>query len=92
MGKRGGKIYSTYDAKARFSEMLKRVRAGESVRISYHGQTVAELRPVHETGIDRRLAAMEEEGIIERSTAPTGRLEPIARRPGALARFLEARE
>jgi prevent-host-death family protein len=92
MAKRKTKTYTTYDAKARFSELLKRVRGGESVWISYHGQTVAEIRPVHDAGVDRALAELEEQGIVERLAAPTGRLEPIARKPGALTRFLETRE
>jgi len=92
MGKRGGKTYTTYDAKARFSELLKRVRAGDSVRISYHGRTVAEIRPVHDAGVDRALTDLEELGIVDRPAASTGRLEPLAKKPGALARFLEARE
>ncbi len=92
MAKRGRITYSTYEAKARFSELLKRVRGGERVRISYHGRTVAEIRPVYDAGADRMLAELEEQGILDRPTAPTGRLEPIAERPGALRRFLESRD
>ena len=93
MGSRGSKTYTTYDAKARFSELLKRVRAGDNILISYHGRTVAEVRPIHDdTGVDRTLGELAEQGIVDRPAAPTGRLEPIAKKPGALKRFLEARE
>ena len=34
MGDRGKKTYTTYDAKAKFNELLKRVRAGDKILIS----------------------------------------------------------
>ena len=40
------KTYSTYDAKARFSEILRKVRSGQTVRITYHSEEVAEIRPI----------------------------------------------
>ncbi len=91
MGKRS-KTFSTYEAKARFSELLRRVRDGDRVRISYHGRTVAEMRPVYDAGVDRALAELEEQGILDRPTAPSGRLEPLVKKKGALRRFLETRE
>jgi prevent-host-death family protein len=92
MGDRGKKTYTTYDAKAKFNELLKRVRAGDKILISYHGRTVAEVRPIYGTGVDRALEQLAEQGIVDRPAAPTGRLEPIAKKPGALERFLESRE
>lgn len=92
MGKHGRNTYTTYDAKARFSELLKRVRAGDKILISYHGRTVAEVRPVYEAGVDRALAELVEHGIVDAAAAPTGRLEPITKKPGALSRFLASRE
>ena len=91
MGKRR-KTFSTYEAKARFSELLRLVRDGDRVRISYHGRTVAEMRPVYDGGVDRALAELEEQGILDRPAAPSGRLEPLAKKKGALRRFLETRE
>ena len=38
--------YSAYDAKARFSELLRAVMDGERVVISYRGKPVAEMRPL----------------------------------------------
>ena len=38
--------YSAHEAKARFAEMLRRVRSGETVTVSYRGEAVAEVRPL----------------------------------------------
>ena len=87
-------VYSTYEAKARFSEILRKVRAGRRVRISYRGEEVAEIAPIEPAG--RSLAAslkrLEEAGLIGPASRPAGRLRPITKRPGALARFLESRD
>ncbi len=37
--------FGAYDAKTRLSELLDRVAAGESIRITRHGVTVAVLQP-----------------------------------------------
>lgn len=86
--------YSTYEAKARFSEVLRRVRAGQRIRITHHGKEVAEIIPVNdqEQGLGPRLEALEERGLLHRAAAPVGEWPPATRRPGALARFLEERE
>lgn len=84
---------STYEAKARFSEVIRRVREGQRIIVTYRGEEVAELRPIErrpETLVER-LATLEEEGVVQRTG---GRWLPrtVAQRPGALARFLEERE
>jgi prevent-host-death family protein len=86
--------YSTYEAKAKFSEVMRRVRAGQRVVIAYRGEEVAEIRPIQAggTGLEGSLARLEEEGVIGRGQKPSGRLRPLTRKPGALARFLESRE
>ncbi|MEJ2240041.1 MAG: type II toxin-antitoxin system prevent-host-death family antitoxin [Gemmatimonadales bacterium] len=88
-----GNEYSTYDAKARFSEIIRKVREGKVVTISYHGRPVAEIRPIepHGEGIDDHLRRLEERGAIVRSKERRGRLRPIARKRGALNRFLRER-
>ena len=87
------KSYSTYEAKAKFSEIMRKVRSGQSVLISYRGREVAEIRPVtkeeDEAAIVRRL---EDEGVVGRALEPGAVLEPIGNRPGSLKRFLEERE
>ena len=84
--------YSTYEAKARFSEILRRVREGRSVNITYHGEVVAEIRPAYRVGRERALKQLEEQGVVSPPAAPAGKLAPIQRKPGALARFLESRD
>ena len=85
--------YSTYDAKAKFSEILRKVRTGQHVIVSSRGEAVAEIRPVYEAGgTEKVLRDFEERGVLSRATAPTGKLKPLARKPGSLKRFLKSRE
>ena len=87
------KTYSTYEAKAKFSEILRKVRGGESVYVSYRGEEVAEIRPVEKRETqEEQLKRLEEEGIVTRRKEPRRPLAPIAKRPGALERFLESRD
>lgn len=89
------RIYSLYEAKAKLSEIVRRVRErGEAVTISYHGEPVAEIRPVPRTDDDlaRRIAELERSGVLVAPREPGARFpRRLARRPGALARFLEER-
>lgn len=87
-------IYSTYEAKARFSEVMRKVRGGKRVLIAYRGEPIAEIRPIEGAGVglEKSLARLEDEGILSRAGKPAGSLRPLAKRPGALARFLESRE
>lgn len=88
------KTYSTYEAKAKFSEILRQVRQGRTIRVSYRGTPVAEIRPIGgaEASLVRRLERLEERGVLIRPAERTGELDVVRRRPGALARFLEDRE
>jgi len=86
--------YSTYEAKARFSEVVRKVRAGQRVVITYRGAEIAEIRPIQPRGegLARSLNRLEDEGILSPRRRPYGPMRPLARRPGALTRFLESRE
>ena len=85
--------YSTYEAKARFSELMRKVRNGQRVTISYRGEAVAELRPIYQPDDPAKvLREMDEEGVLAPPRAPLGRLEPLAQKRGALKRFLETRD
>ncbi len=86
--------YSTYEAKARFSEVLRKVRAGQRVRITHHGKEVAEIGPVSaaDGGLAGRLEALEESGRLHRHRHVVGSWDALTSRSGALARFLEERE
>lgn len=86
--------YSLYEAKARLSALVRRVREGHRVLITVHGRPAAELRPVPEGGeaLADRLSRLEEAGIIVRRLPGKRRLPGAARRRGALARFLAERD
>ena len=86
--------YPIYEAKARFSEVIRQVREGRTVTISYRGEPVAEIRPVQrqqKPSLDERLRDLERSGSLIRSTVQRRPLRPVERRPGALARFLAER-
>ena len=87
-------VYSTYEAKARFSEVIRKVRAGQRVVIAYRGEEVAEIRPLENRGggLEKTMARLEDQGVLGRSAKPAAPLRPLARKPGALKRFLESRE
>jgi prevent-host-death family protein len=89
------KTYSLYEAKAKFSELIRQVRErGTSFTVSYHGEPVAEIRPLESEPaktIEQRLKMLEERGVLSRGRG-VPRFRRIARRPGALRRFLEERD
>ena len=86
--------FSTYEAKARFSEVIRMVREGRTVHISYHGKPVAEIRPIEEKRktLEEHLEELERRGVIVPAKDRNAPIEPIAHRPGALQRFLDDRE
>ena len=88
------KVWPVQDAKARFSEVIRKVRAGQRIVIAYRGQRIAEIRPIEDAAgtIEKRLARLEDEGLLSPRRDPRGVLRPLARRAGALKRFLESRE
>jgi prevent-host-death family protein len=87
------RVYSTYEAKSRFSELLRQVREGQSVTISYHGKPVAELRPIERAETqEEALDRLERRGVLVRPRNLKLDLRPVAKRPGALKRFLESRD
>jgi len=85
--------YSTYEAKARFSEVLRLVREGRPVTITYRGEPVAEIRRIEEEGVpalEARLGELERRGEIVPQER-RGELAAGAKRSGALKRFLDER-
>ena len=86
-------IYSIYEAKARFSEVIRQVREGKTVTVSYRGEPVAEISPIErqqKPTLEQRLGDLERQGVLVRSRARHA-LRPVGRREGALARFLAQR-
>ena len=85
--------YSTYEAKSRFSEVIRRVREGETVIVSYHGDPVAEIKPLApaKSSLEERMRELERQGVLIPARNPRMPFKPLAHRPGALKRFLEDR-
>ena len=84
--------YPIHEAKAKLSEILRRVKKGRSVTISERGRAVARVVPVAEQGgLHIRLQRLEQEGVIVQAGRSRGGLRPLAQRPGAVRRFLASR-
>ena len=86
--------YSIYEAKAKFSEVIRRVRRGGTVIVTYRGDPVAEIRPIEsdEQPLERRLDELERKGVLQGAGSREGDLGVIKQRPGALGRFLDERK
>ena len=87
--------YSVYEAKARFSEVIRQVRNGKTVTVSYRGEPVAEIRSIsrpRKPTLDERLQDLERRGSVVRSAIARRTFAPVERRPGALDRFLAERD
>ena len=96
--------YTTTEARARFSEAIRRAREGETVTITYRGEPVAEIKPIKRKAsadgggnpnqtIEERLDEMRREGTLVPSgypKKPWSEIKPI-HAPGALNRFLADR-
>ena len=83
-------IYSTYEAKARFSEVIRHVRQGRTVTVSCRGEPVAEIRGIQrhqQTTIEERLDDLQRRGILVRSGAPEQTLQPVAASAGSPGAF-----
>lgn len=86
--------YSTYEAKARFSEVIRKVRQGRRVLVTYHGEPVAEISPVapRAKGLHARLDHLRSTGALLPATGRIEDMKRVARRPGAVKRFLDDRD
>lgn len=87
-------IYSTYEAKAKFSEIIRKVGSGQRIIITYRGTRIAEICPYNDENqtLKDNLERLEADGVLEPPSPPKGDLRPIVKRPGALKRFLESRK
>jgi len=86
--------YSLYEAKAKLSAIIRQVREGRHVLVTVHGEPVAEIRPVAREANDlaARLEQLTERGVLVRGERDERALRVVARKPGALARFLAERD
>lgn len=84
--------------KARLSEYLRLVRAGEVVLITDRDEVVAELRPARRQptaglSLEERLQALAEAGEVTRPSLPKGRwtwkVKGLGLPPGTAARLLD---
>ncbi len=86
--------YSLYEAKARLSAIVKKVREGTPVIVTLHGEPVVEIRAIAPAGkgLASRMEELAERGILHRAGPARSTLRMVARRPGALKRFLADRD
>ena len=85
--------YPVHEAKAKLSEILRRVKQGRSVTISERGREVARVVPIEPPlNLAARLDALEHEGVVVPGNGAASRIRPIAEKRGALRRFLQSRE
>jgi prevent-host-death family protein len=83
--------YSIYEAKARFSEIIRMVKARRRVIISERGVPVAEIIPYAEDQpekLEARISRLAAAGAILRCKEPF-HTQALAELPGALDRFLQ---
>lgn len=86
------RVYSTYEAKTHFSEVMRLVREGRSVIVTYQGEPVAEIRPLDpKGGTAARLEWLRSRGSLLDGGGGRAVPAPLALRPGALERFLDDR-
>ncbi len=52
---------------------------------------ISSIKKHRQPTLEERLAGLEQAGVLVKSAAPKQPLKPVARRPGALARFLAER-
>jgi prevent-host-death family protein len=87
--------YSTYQAKAQFSEIIRKVMRNKRIIITQRGRPVAEIGPIShcDDSIEEHLRRLADDGIISSSadSSPSS-IGPIERRQGALDRFLADRD
>jgi antitoxin (DNA-binding transcriptional repressor) of toxin-antitoxin stability system len=85
-------VYSIGEAETKLSEILHRVKGGETVVLLEDGAAVAEILPVQKLSQDEVLRELEEQGIITPPGKPPQDFVPLADLPGTLAWFLENRD
>lgn len=86
--------YSLYEAKAKLSAIVRRVREGHTVVVTVHGEPAVEIRPVTKKAqsFEERYQELVARGVIIPAKSNHRSFKTIVRRPGALKRFLEERD
>ena len=85
--------YSTYEAKARFSEVLRKVRKNKTVVVTSRGRPIARIVPYQTTeeSLEQRLSRLEDQGIVSGDPGARDWFEALEKSTGALKRFLVQR-
>lgn len=85
--------YSLYEAKAKLSAIVRRVREGHTAIVTLHGEPVVEIRPLapKAKGIEARYRELVERGEITPARTNDRSFPPLLHRPGGLKRFLADR-
>jgi prevent-host-death family protein len=85
--------YPVHEAKAKLSEILRRVKRGRSVAISERGRVIAKVVPIERpSDLASRLRKLEGDGVLVRRRAKARKVRVLARKPGGLRRFLRSRD
>ncbi len=85
--------YSTYEAKAKFSEIIRSVRDGKTITVSYRGEPVAEIRPLQQPEtIEQRTRELERKGVLVGPREQRTPFQGGVYVPGALETFLRERD
>ncbi len=86
--------YSASEARTRFSEVMRRVRNGDTVVVTYRGEPVAEIRPLEKRALTQEEwdKEMERRGVLVRAKGPRKPFKVGKPVPGASARFLAERD
>ena len=67
------------ELKAKLSEVLRSIEAGESIRVTNHGKPVAEITPPREQTFEGRMRELEAQGLVTRPrvSGPPPPFEPV---------------
>ena len=86
-------MYSIYETKSHLSELLRAVKQGLDFIITERGTPIAKVvvYQAEEESFEERYQSLIKQGVIVPARGPVN-IKPIAKRPGALARFLKERE
>jgi prevent-host-death family protein len=86
--------YSLYEAKAKLSAIIRKVREGRAAVITLHGEPVAEIHPVaaQSVALRARMEQLAERGIVVRTSVKSVAHPSLPKKPGALKRFLDDRD
>jgi prevent-host-death family protein len=86
--------YSLYEAKTKLSEIVRKVREGRHVTVTLRGEPVMEMRPIAKpkSDFEAHIQELTRRGAIVPAKSKSSAIRPIAKRPGALKRFLDERD